>query len=90
VLTEPCSECLGLAVWQELHDRVALEIDEDGAVAMPSPPGPVIYAQHPRCRLRRFGCGYARHQAEHRVGAGWDSQTRCQLCCGLTAECNPT
>ena len=46
VLTQPHCECLGLAVWQEFHDRVALEIDEDGAVAMPSPPRPVVHAEN--------------------------------------------
>ena len=38
VLTQPRCKCLGLAVWQEFHDRVAFKVDEDGAVAPSSPP----------------------------------------------------
>ncbi len=30
-LTQPRRERRGLAVWQEFHDRVAFEIDEDGS-----------------------------------------------------------
>ena len=38
MLTKPFRERLSLTVWQQVHDLVALEVDEDSAVAAPSSP----------------------------------------------------
>ncbi len=38
MLTKPLGQRLSLSVREQIHDLVALEVDEDGAVAMTSPP----------------------------------------------------
>ena len=86
MLAQPISKGFGLPIRQQVHDLVTLEVDEDGAVATPTPPGPIIYAENLRRwrrRLRhdRFGC-----HAQQRVGAGRDGKSFRQPRSSLTAE----
>ncbi len=87
MLTKPLRQRLGLTVRQQVHDLVALEVDEDGAVAMPTPPGPIIDAEN----LRRWRRGL-RHDGsgchtEQRVRAGRDGKPLSQPSRGLAAKC---
>jgi len=86
VLTQPHCECLGLAVWQEFHDRVAFEIDEDGAVAVPSPPRPVVHPKNLWDRRRRLGDYRLGGHPQQRVGADWDGEPFGQSRGGFAAK----
>lgn len=48
VLAQPGGQSLGLAVWQEVNDGVALQVDQRRAVVVAAAPGPVVNAQHTR------------------------------------------
>jgi hypothetical protein len=57
VLPQPGSQCLAGAVRQQVDDTAALEVTNDGAVAVTTPPGPVI---HPDDAGRRCDLAAAR------------------------------
>ena len=42
---QPLGQGRRISVWQQVDDLVPLQVDEDGAVALPFAPGPVIDAQ---------------------------------------------
>ena len=42
LLFQPGRECRGRAVRQQVHDAVRRQINQDGAVAMTPPPGPLV------------------------------------------------
>ena len=46
MLTEPIRQRLGLAVRQQIYDLIALKIDENRAVAMSTPPSPIIHPKN--------------------------------------------
>ena len=48
MLTKPLGQRLGLTVRQQVHNLVALEVDEDSPVAASSSPGPIIDAKNLR------------------------------------------
>jgi hypothetical protein len=56
VTLKPAGQGRGRAVWQEVDDTVLLQVAEDGAVALPAPPCPIIHAQHAGWR-DRLGAG---------------------------------
>ena len=86
MLTKPVGQRLSLAIWEQVYDLVALEVDDDGAVPMPAPPSPIIDAENLRRRWRRLrdnGFGY---HPQQRVGAGRYGKSFSQPRSGLTAE----
>ncbi len=67
MILQPGRNCVTLAVRQQVDRPVALQIDDDGAVALAAPPCPVINADDARRR-----CWFYRHgpdQAQQRVAA---------------------
>ena len=50
ILAEPGRQGLGLAILEEIDDPSPLQVDQDGAVAMPLPEGPVVDSEHTRSR----------------------------------------
>lgn len=81
---EPGGERGRLPVGQEVDDRVALEIDQDGPVALAPAPGPVIHAQHARGRrLRDHG---AVDEPQQGVRADRHGQAGSDTRAGLAAE----
>lgn len=85
VLAEPTCQRFGLSVRQKVNDLVALQVDQNGAVAMAAPPGPVIDSKHARCR-RRTLAGCRRSHSEQRIGTGRRGDTCCKPRSGLTAK----
>jgi hypothetical protein len=69
---QPRREGRGLAIGQKVDHPVALQIDQDGAVVLAAPPGPVIDRQHARRNWR--GRSRAMHQAQQGIGAGRHGQ----------------
>jgi hypothetical protein len=47
MLFEPGNHGLRLSIWQKIDDPMALQIDQDRSVAVTTPEGKVIDAQHP-------------------------------------------
>ena len=45
VLAKPCGQCFCLLVRQEIHNLVALQIHQNGSVAVASAPSPVVDSQ---------------------------------------------
>jgi hypothetical protein len=62
MLGEPCRDAGGRAVRQQVDDTMCRQIDEDGAIAMTSPPGPLVYPND----LEGWGVGHqgCPHQPE--------------------------
>jgi hypothetical protein len=48
VLPQPGGQCLAGAIRQQVDNPAAFEIADDGAVALVTPPGPVIHAEDAR------------------------------------------
>ena len=86
MLTKPRRQRLGLTVRQQVHDLVAFEVDEDSAVAMTSPPRPIIDTKHFRRWWRCLGDHGLGGHAQQRIGAGRNGEPLCQSSGGLTAE----
>lgn len=85
MLAHPGGQGLGLPVWQRINDLVTLEVDQNGAVAVAAPPGPVIHAQ--RARDRRLQNRGAVDEPQQGVRAGRHREPLRQLGAGLAAKC---
>jgi len=48
ILAETLATWLGLAILEEIDDASPLQVDQDGAVMMPFPVGPVVDFEHTR------------------------------------------
>ena len=84
MMLEPSSHGVGLAIGQHVDGPVALEIDDDGAVAPAAAPSPVVDADDPR-RGRRLD----RHrpdQPQQGVAADRHGEARGQAGAGLAAH----
>jgi hypothetical protein len=81
---QPSRNCAGFSVGQQVDNLVALEVNQDGSVALAAPPRPVIDRQH--AWRRRLGRLCAPDQAQHGVGADRHSQQPSQAGAGLAAE----
>ncbi|WP_203159561.1 hypothetical protein [Methylobacterium aquaticum] len=75
----------GLAVGQQVDDLASFQIAQDRAVALTTPPGPIVDAEHPRCAVCLRGRTTS-HEAQQRVGADWQAEAPRQACAGLTTE----
>ena len=86
VLTKPSGQGVGLPVRQQVHDRVALQIDQGRPVAVTPAPSPVIDGKDAR-RGRRLAiiAGRTGHP-QQRVGADRHGQPLGQAPAGLAAE----
>ena len=86
VALEPAGQGRGRAVGQEVDDAVPLKVAEDGAVALPTPPRPVVDTEHAHLR-RGDRCGAGRsHEAQERVAADRHGQLLGQARSGLAAQ----
>ena len=72
MLGEPCRDAGGRAVRQQVDDTMCRQIDEDGAIAMTSPPGPLVYPND----LEGWGVGHrgCPHQPEQGRWTGRELQ----------------
>jgi len=86
MLAQPCRKGVGLAVRQKVHDLVALEVNEHGAVAMAAAPSPVIHRKHARGGQVGAATGLAHQHAPQRVGAGRHGKPLGQPRAGPAAE----
>lgn len=68
VLLEPSCECLSSPIWQEVHNTLPLQVDQDGTVLTPFSPRPVVYAQY--AWRSCFCCWLPSHEAQQRVRTG--------------------
>jgi hypothetical protein len=87
MLAQPHGEGLGLTIRQQVNDPISLQVDQDGAVAVPTAPRPIIDRQHARC-WSSIGAliGIADHP-QQRVGAGRHGQPLGQTRSSFAAEC---
>jgi hypothetical protein len=74
VVAQPGGERAGVAVGQEIDDGVALEVDQDGAVAAALAPRPLVHPE--RARHRRLGACRGPGEPQERVGAGGHGEPR--------------
>lgn len=81
---KPRREVVSRKVGQQVHDRVALEIDEHGDLGMAAPPRPIFDAEHARRRERRQG--RRRRAAGAGGGARGEAQCRQEARAGLRAD----
>jgi hypothetical protein len=84
VLCQPVSQRFSSAVGQQIHRAAALQVDEEGAVALAATEGPVIHAQD-------LGCASpARHRLadppQERIGTALHPQRRHQARSRLTTQ----
>ena len=85
MLVQPPCQSVGLAVGQEVNHRVALQINEDRAVAMTAAPCPIVNGKDTRgVRRLSISAGLA-HQPQQRVRAGRHSQSLSQAHAGFAA-----
>ena len=78
---QPRPDGLRVAVGQQVDRAVALQVDDERAVASPAAPSPVIDAHHARCRGHRHRSGL--DQAQQRVAADRHGKPRRQPGAGL-------
>lgn len=84
VVPKPPRDAVLLSVGQQVHNLVALQVHDGGAIAAPLAPGPLVDADHPR---RRRGRHLRRaDQADHGVRAGLDGEPCCHAAAGLPAQ----
>ena len=84
MLGQPVGDEVRRALGQEVKPLVILEINEDRAIALPTPPRPLIDPQHLRGgRRRRRGC---LHQPQQGGGTGAEPQPAPESCARLPAE----
>ena len=81
---EPGLDGRCVAVGQEVDDLARLEVDDDGAVALPLAPGPVVDADESR-GLRRSGLR-SLDAAQQCIGAGRDAELLRRPGTGLAPE----
>jgi hypothetical protein len=68
MLRQPGGHALCGALGQQVQDAMILQIDEDGPIAVPTPPGPLIYPNALRGDgIRRWSC---LHEPQEGVRAG--------------------
>jgi len=86
VLTEPPGQGFALPVGQQVHEPIALQVDQGRPVAVATAPGPIINGEGAR-RGRRLAiiAGRAGHP-QQRVGADRHGQPFGQAPAGLAAE----
>jgi transposase InsO family protein len=84
MIRQPRLDRSGLAVGKQVDNLTSLQIADDGAVAMPALPGPVVDADNPgdRLRLRRPRANHA----QQRVLADRHEQAPGQALAGAAAE----
>jgi hypothetical protein len=70
VISQPRRDGVGLSVRQEVDDPIALQIDQDRAVAATAPPRPLIDAKHPGRYRSSLNRSRAADQPEERVSTG--------------------
>jgi hypothetical protein len=63
MLAKPCRQRFRLPVRQQVHHLIALQIDQNGTVAMATPPRPVINGKHAWCR---WSASASRRGSSHR------------------------
>lgn len=80
---QPCPDRLRVAVRQHVDRTVALQIDDQRAVALPSAPRPIVDADDVWRRHR--GQWRRSDQAQKRVAADRHGQARCQAGAGLAS-----
>jgi hypothetical protein len=86
VLPQPGGQRFGLPVCQEVHNLVALQVDQDGAVAVAAAPSPIINGKNSRRRRRRLaGDGRCRH-TQQRIGADRHGKPLSKSCSGFAAK----
>ena len=83
MLGQPGGQTLGGAVGQEVEYAMVLQIDQDGPIALPTSPGPLIDANNLRGGRGRYGG--ALHQPEQGGGARRQAEPGCQPSAGLPA-----
>ena len=81
---EPRRDGLGPPVGQQRNGATALEVDDQRAVGVAAPPGPVVDADHSRLgdRRRRHGA----HRAQQCVAADRDGEARREPGAGRAAD----
>ncbi len=77
---------VGLAVRQQVHDRVALQVDQGRSVAVTPAPCPIINGENARGGRRLAIIAGSTGHAQQRVGADRHGQPLGQALAGLTAE----
>jgi len=86
VLMQPPCQSVGLAVGQKVDHRVALQIDEDRAVATAAAPSPVVNGKDARnARRLSISAGLA-YEPQQRVRAGRHGQPLGQAHAGFAAQ----
>ena len=87
MVLEPGGECTHLAIGQQIHDVVRLQVDEYSLVSLPAPPGPIIHPENTwNLELRD---SFRSHDAQNGVGAYLHAEARDQPCAGLSSQCHP-
>ena len=81
----PRGQCFRLPVGQEVHDAVALQIDQDGSVTVATAPSPVINGKGAGRRRGRLPGGRSCH-AQQRIGANRHGEAAHQSRSGFAAE----
>jgi hypothetical protein len=84
---QPGRERRRLTIRQQVDNLVLLQIDQDCAVTMATPPRPVVHPEYAWRARRGFaghGGGYGPQQ---RIGTGWQTEAYGKPCAGFTAEC---
>ncbi len=84
---EPLGQGRGAPIGQQVDHPPALKVNQNGPVAPALAPGPVVHAEHARCRSARQR--QAAHQAQHRRAAGRHAQVIQQARPGGAAERYP-
>jgi hypothetical protein len=84
VRRQPRRQGVGAAVGQQVDDAPALQVDQDGAVALALAPGPVVHAQHAH-RGNRHGVADA-HTREQRRPADRHAHRGGEARAGIAAQ----
>src|SRR5690349_8320072 len=71
---QPGRECRRLTIRQQVDNLVLLQINQDGAVAMATPPRPVVHSEY-AWRARRGFAGHGdSYGPQQRIGTGWQTE----------------
>ena len=86
MLAQPIGKSLGLPIREQVYHLVALEVDEDGAVAMAASPGPIVHPKDRRRRRWHLGPHLVGYHPQQRVGTGRNGKPVGQPSGGFTAQ----
>jgi hypothetical protein len=86
VLTEPVGQRCCLPIGQQIHDPIALQIDQNGSIPMATTPSPVIDRNYARRHRRAHARPGRSHHSQQGIGADRHGNPLCETSSSFPAK----